>query len=614
MANYTTDKLTLDDIKNEGKIIVPRIQRGVVWTLQHKKDFIETVKTGDPFGTILVWQEKTTGPYLLIDGLQRLSTLREYMKKPIKFIDADDKFIDQEKLQTIFQIKYKNAPKNPTETKLKSEKRTFLKKMISFLNSKEETPEPEDIWPEMANNLNVDINNYELSSAFTKFYKSFVSKMELPSTIIHAIVYQGEKERLPSVFETLNTTSVPLTKYEIFASQWSPNQIIIDDEELVNKVWSKYESLSLSSSFDIEVSYQSIKDEGMTLFEYCFGFSELLYDESKPYSYLFTKGKKSTDPTGFELLALACNLPVNKADDLHKDEYLGNSTPLFLQGLKEALIDCVLIVSNSLNNWVKDLKDTPIKITSAYQVYYMIISVFNHKYDIDTKNKRITPKDDNGWIASFKENVHKWYFYHQIIGFWNQYRQVTDLKNIIDGKIPDTDYSKNISTEKWKEAFNNYLNENRDNLNTRTIPNEIKLFLNYLYRLMIKEDANREKYFQKKTENGEEVIFDIEHIVPFEKFSSFGGKIPMSVLGNLCYLPVKDNRSKRNHTIYEYAMDRPSLVHNQEFLNMIDYPSAQTLQSFIDCSIEQFKGPYEKMVNDREQKMVNKLLDLINKI
>ena len=54
------------------------------------------------------------------------------------------------------------------------------------------------------------------------------------------------------------------------------------------------------------------------------------------YSFMFSKSKKSTDPTGFDLLALACGLPVNRADILYKPEYLGKSTGTFLINLKDA--------------------------------------------------------------------------------------------------------------------------------------------------------------------------------------------------------------------------------------------------------------------------------------
>ncbi|MBR5095864.1 MAG: hypothetical protein IK094_02010, partial [Treponema sp.] len=179
----------------------------------------------------------------------------------------------------------------------------------------------------------------------------------------------------------------------------------------------------------------------------------------------------------------------------------------------------------------------------------------------------------------------------------------------------DVDYSKNISKEYWESAINTYLENKHDSLTSRNIPNEIKLFLNYYYRFLIDEDANRKKYFEVKFENGDinpehEVKFDIEHIVPFEKFANFGGQIPMSVLGNLCYLAVKDNRSKRNNTIYEYSKDRPALTYDDDFIKMIDYPTYEELK-FIDCPIDQFKSPFESLVSRREKKMINKFIAFI---
>ena len=68
---------------------------------------------------------------------------------------------------------------------------------------------------------------------------------------------------------------------------------------------------------------------------------------------MFSKTKKSTDPTGFDVLALVCGLAVNRADLLCKDEYLGGiSTSTFLLNLKNAIIDCVNIVSRNINNYM----------------------------------------------------------------------------------------------------------------------------------------------------------------------------------------------------------------------------------------------------------------------
>ncbi len=612
IQNYIVDKLTLSDLKENGKVVIPNFQRGVVWTKQHRKEFIETVKSGDPFGVVLVSQESPSEPYYLIDGLQRLSTLRAYMDNPLEFIDENDRFTDKEKLNNIFVKKYEiKGIQLPATAKLEKEKKTFLKKLIALMKAEKNLPEDRNLWEPISNHLGLSKGDFDVYSAFSDFYKTFVDNLELPNIIIHAIVYQGPKERLPYVFETLNTSSVSLTKYEVFSSKWPIVHLNVNDEEIIQKVWSKYASLRKSSSFEVDVDIDSIRDNGMTLFEFCFGFSELVCDENKFYSFLFNKGKKTTDPTGFELLTLACGLAVNKADILWKDEYLGGSSGAFLVKLKDALIDSVSIVANALKKWTYDLNDTPIKNAGTYQIYYMIISVFKKKYALDLKNKDIVPVDtNNAWISKFKKNAFKWYFYHQITNFWNQNRQVSDLRNLLDTDDDKGIYVTNISKTVWQDALSTYIDNTNPSCTSRSIPVEYRLFLNYLYKMLIDEDANRGNFFKKSNPEGDTIEFDIEHIVPVNKFSNFDEDLPMSALGNLCYLGVKDNRSKRDHTIYEYAMDRPALTYDSEFLELIDYPGRDEL-AFSDCPLDQFKTPYDDMVSNRQDSMITKFVDLV---
>ncbi len=611
IQNYIVDKLTLSDLKENGKVVIPNFQRGVVWTKQHRKEFIETVKSGDPFGVVLVSQESPSDPYYLIDGLQRLSTLKAYMDNPLEFIDENDRFTDKEKLNSIFVKKYEaKGLQLPNTAKLDKEKRSFLKKLISLMKNEKNLPDATKLWETISVNLGLDINCFSVFAAFSEFYKSFTDNLELPNIIIHAIVYQGPKERLPYVFETLNTSSVSLTKYEVFSSKWPIIKLVVNDEEIIQKVWSKYSNLKKSSSFEVDVDIDSIRNEGMTLFEYCFGFSELVCDSEKPYAFLFNKGKKTTDPTGFEILTLACGLAVSKADILWKPEYLGGSSGAFLVNLKEALIDSITIVSDALKKWVYDLNETPIKNSSTYQIYYMIISVFKHKYILDLKNKTIEQTDDDTWIKNFKKFAFKWYLYHQLTNFWNLNRQVSDLRNLLDEDDDKGLYFTNISVESWDTAIINYIENTNPTCTTRNIPNEYKLLMNYLYKMMINEDANRKKYFERRIDENTTVEFDIEHIVPVNKFSKFDEDLPMSSLGNLCYLGIKDNRSKRDHTIYEYAMDRPALTYDSEFLKVIDYPSREEL-SFVDCPLDQFVGPFNEMVEKRQTSIVTKFKRLI---
>ena len=87
-------------------------------------------------------------------------------------------------------------------------------------------------------------------------------------------------------------------------------------------------------------------------------------------------------------------------------------------------------------------------------------------------------------------------------------------------------------------------------------------------------------------------------------------KLPISAVGNLCYLPVKDNRSKRDKTIYQYAGDRPSLVFDEKFKETIDYPSEKDLE-FLDYSIDDFVVSYNNLIDSREETIITKLVDLM---
>ena len=170
-----------------------------MWTLQHRKEFISTVKSGDPFGVVLVSQESPQDPYYLIDGLQRLSTLKSYMDNPLEYIDENDEFIDESKLQLLFEEKYKSLGlQMPKEDRLKKEKKSFLKKFIAHLKSLKNIPSNGiEIFEKIAEILGVSVDKFQVISAFSSFYSSFLKNMELPDIIIHAIVYQGPKDRLP---------------------------------------------------------------------------------------------------------------------------------------------------------------------------------------------------------------------------------------------------------------------------------------------------------------------------------------------------------------------------------------------------------------------------------
>ena len=73
------------------RIEIPRFQRGLRWAPEKRKGFIKTLKAGLPVGSLLLYPKDQKGDkYLVVDGLQRFSTMLEYTQEPFKYIEPEE--------------------------------------------------------------------------------------------------------------------------------------------------------------------------------------------------------------------------------------------------------------------------------------------------------------------------------------------------------------------------------------------------------------------------------------------------------------------------------------------------------------------------------------------
>jgi hypothetical protein len=75
-ADYTVDGLVKR--MREGSIYVPEFQRGFVWDLKDASRFVESLLLGLPVPSIFLSKEADTGKLLVVDGQQRLLSLRYF--------------------------------------------------------------------------------------------------------------------------------------------------------------------------------------------------------------------------------------------------------------------------------------------------------------------------------------------------------------------------------------------------------------------------------------------------------------------------------------------------------------------------------------------------------
>src|SRR5712671_1846212 len=75
-ADYTVDGLVKR--VREGSIYVPQFQRGFVWDMKDASRFVESLLLGLPVPSIFLSKEADTGKLLVVDGQQRLLSLRYF--------------------------------------------------------------------------------------------------------------------------------------------------------------------------------------------------------------------------------------------------------------------------------------------------------------------------------------------------------------------------------------------------------------------------------------------------------------------------------------------------------------------------------------------------------
>lgn len=65
---------------DRGDIFTPKFQRNFVWTWPQASKFVESILLGLPIPSVFLYREEATQKLLIVDGLQRLTTLHSFKK------------------------------------------------------------------------------------------------------------------------------------------------------------------------------------------------------------------------------------------------------------------------------------------------------------------------------------------------------------------------------------------------------------------------------------------------------------------------------------------------------------------------------------------------------
>ena len=555
--------------KGDGKfrLTIPRYQRGIVWTEKQKESLLESISFGYPVGSLLAFQtgqknEKGSAPLVwqLVDGLQRASTLIEYMDNPFT-IAGISSFINDEDVRDFSKQIY-DSPSHEQIEVIKSLIEAWLKevkkpdsdagfsnvRLLQYLRAALNDSEK----------LNDNSKALELAEYLgTGILQKIEDKVDLIGTSqLPIIVYTGSEDNVPEIFERINSQGIKLSKYETFAATWNAIGAVIRNSEIKEAVSAKYAELTKAGYTVSGIEDLQNGDDNYNLFEYLFGLGKIL---SERHRYLFPE---STEPdelvsSAFVIATIAYELKTSQMSKLApKLRELNNGGTIDLSAFESALFTACADVekklmkymSIGLNSFPESKRFLP---HSENQIYSLIIRYMIEKFDIE-HNWSLRANSES---AKLLNNIPLYYLLDVLNGEWAGSGD-TRLWNVVwqledDGKVTRSPYYLVVpSKQTWEDALNNWHNKELNKLQFKrtSISPDSKMVMKYLYSeiVTVADDASLTFHIEH--------LWSVKALTDLIQASVSKEGWPISAIGNLSILTNSVNSKKLEKMLGDYKL------------------------------------------------------------
>ena len=586
------------------KVKLPKFQRGLVWSEKMKRALINTIKDGLPFGALLLYKIKNEKyDYQLVDGLQRLSTVMDFENNRCKYFELKE--VAKKELKNISSYYRKKFPTKLIPDNLD----TIIERTIKDVLVDNAIPESKkSIAAKQKFKSELPGNDEEFSDLVQEkvsdIQDTIGNLIDLNDLNFPVVIFEGRAEDLPEVYDRVNSQGTKLSKYEIFSATWNNKEYFVKDDEILNWIDKRYKTIHEKSGLDIDGYDESspiLDSKKINLFEYAYAIGKIIHEKC---GALFADESKNVNPSAIDSIGFAL-LVVCLGGKFKQTEKLPN---FFAQGNSENMIDLknkLVEVAQQVNEYLSDYivtrdKKNVTKYIEA-QVVSIIATLFKLKYIIEPDLTIIRNEDNKNLIPRFKRNMPRHYIYDLISEYWagSGDRKASDILNV--KKIEDNKYLSLIKKDSWRTVLREWL-VTQNSKTFRNVPIINKLFLNYM---MCLTDMTGVSFSASKA-------FDIEHIIPISRLTKKFGRGPFSALGNLCFLPYFDNRSKHDRTVYEDLSDK-RIKHEYKAQVLIDkfyYPTRKEIK-FIESNATFTYDNYIEFLKERSDFLIEKFSDII---
>ena len=602
MIQYKIDTKKFSELK--GLIEIPKFQRGLVWDPEKKKEFIKTLKEGLPIGILLL--SRKDDKYLIIDGLQRFTTMLDYDRNYFKYIDREE-ITDTDLYSIIISSETSRDIYDGYTDFAKCDNQSQMTEIIVQGFQNKQNKDLNELSTEVTENLckyiaMFDIRDFiAIQRCVYKLLERIESNAQIIDVEIPLIIFNGKEEKLADIFQKLNQEGVRLTKYDVFAATWINHIVTVkDDVPFINLITAKYDSAEEESGLEISnYDPDEMKKSGeLTVFEYAFALGKALMNKCNK---LFKKvDEKKVDSIGFVILAEILGLTYQNMGDLAKR--ISEYDKIDYKKLKDEIINAAVTVEKALDKYIiAPSKNASLACHSELQLASYIIVIFKLKHSISKEEGLKTNTGKLQELRDVKTYLYRHYLYDILRDYWAGAGD-TKLEDIIRDPLTCR-YTRDVDRDSFEQVMLNWLEESNQKHMQNSVPAQYKLFWNY--------------YLRESNYDISKGKFDIEHCVPQKVLKNYfiakDIEVPVSSVCNLCYIDMSDNRGKGEKTYYKKQDEYSGAFQlNEAELDKLLYPSRNDLE-FVNSTETLTKERYMKFLDDRKSIIARRMMDVMYK-
>lgn len=568
---------------SEKKVVIPIFQRGLRWEPARRRQFIDSLDKGYPFGSLLFAKQEGLNKYSVVDGLQRGSTVCNYVFNPLGKDNITD--IDNDVLNDIRTAIFPENANVSINVKIKETILGYFYERKRF-DSVQLYDLAEKIYDTFPNEQEYRSCVRKIHNAILPFFNARKDRYDnICGASVPIVVYTGPQELLNEIFNRINKNGIPLNDYEIYSATWSQQKYVVNSIDVVERVIKKYWVLS-DDGYEIDGfdATEMRTSKQLTIFEFLFGLGK---HWSEKYWCLKVDSKDQADDVNeisFEIVdaCISHSKSISKLDKTLKS--------ININKLQRRIEEAISFVSDAIAvvGTFKGNKRKFYVLHSKYQIISMVAFVFREMYDINNLDEKKPEWNQKAkWLP---KNLLAHYVSDIISVEWHDGGSAKVYSFVKEGK-----YLEKISSSRWESLLDNYFEKQLQNKQNELISNPVNadsVILNCVYVNLF---SAGDQISDKK--------FDIEHLATKERMKRIlkvfeDLKLPIACIANLCYLPEDINRGKKEKTIYEAT--QLSLP-----IEMLEEKYSFTTKSDLDWITHDYSKHEREKLTENYMKFIN---------